>query len=293
MNIYDSFMYFDEDMMLDLRFNILNKDVKKFIISESKFTHNGTKRTLKFNINNFKKFKDKIEYVVVENLPESIEDINENDSIDTKNSKILTNALKRENHQRNMLMKGIKDVQDEDVIIVSDTDEIPNLENFKYTSKLNFFVQKMIYYKFNLEHPGINWVGSRACKKKHLQSPQWLRNIKDKSYPFWRLDTIFSKKKYSDINFIQNGGWHFTSIKSPKDIYVKLSNFLHHLEFEESGLKLEDMNKMVEEKKVLYDHSSDKKKNKWKSSASLIKITDDELPEFLIKNKDKYLNWFD
>ena len=293
MNIYDCFMYFDEDMMLDLRFNILDKYVKKFVISESKFTHNGTKRDLKFNINNFKRFKDKIEYIVVENLPENIEKINESDSTNTKNSKILTNALKRENHQRNMLMNGINKTHDEDIVIISDTDEIPNLDNFNYNAKLNFFVQKMIYYKFNLEHPGINWVGSRACKKKHLLSPQWLRNIKDKSYPFWRFDIFFSKKKYSNINFIKNGGWHFTSIKSPKDIYIKLSNFLHHLEFEESGLKLDDMNKMVKEKKVLYDHSSDKRKNKWKSSASLVKIKDKELPEFLINNKEKYKSWFD
>ena len=293
MNIFDCFMYFDEDMMLDLRFNILNKYVKKFIISESKFTHNGTKRNLKFDINNFKRFKDKIEYIVVEDLPKNIEEIKEEDSTNIKNSKILTNALKRENYQRNMLVKGLKDVADEELVIISDTDEIPNLNKFKYKSKLNFFIQKMIYYKFNLEHPGIDWVGSRACKKKHLLSPQWLRNIKDKSYPLWRFDIIFSKKKYSNINFIRDGGWHFTSIKSPKDIYLKLSNFLHHLEFEESGLKLEDMNKMVKEKKVLYDHSSDKRKSKWKSSASLVKIMDSELPKFLIDNKTKYQNWFD
>ena len=53
MNIYDCFMYFDEDLLLDLRFNILNKYVKKFVITEATYTHNGAKKKLKFDINQF------------------------------------------------------------------------------------------------------------------------------------------------------------------------------------------------------------------------------------------------
>ena len=66
-----------------------------------------------------------------------------------------------------------------------------------------------------------------------------VRNIKGKKYPFWRLDTLFSKKIY-ELDIIKDGGWHFTSIRSPEK-FIKNSNFLHHLEFEESGLKVEDM----------------------------------------------------
>jgi Glycosyltransferase family 17. len=62
-------MYFDEDMLLDLRFHYLNQFVKKFVITEATYTHNGTKKKLNFDINKFKKFKDKITYIVVENQP--------------------------------------------------------------------------------------------------------------------------------------------------------------------------------------------------------------------------------
>ena len=85
--------------------------------------------------------------------------------------------------------------------------------------------------------------------KKDLLGFQWLRNIKSKVYPFWRLDTLFSNKRYMNIEIIKNGGWHFTSIKKPKEIFYKLSNFMHHLEFEESGLTLKDMENMVNQKK--------------------------------------------
>ena len=64
--------------------------------------------------------------------------------------------------------------------------------------------------------PNYKWMGTRACKKKFLKSPQWLRNIKGKSYPFWRLDTFFSEKKYMNVDFVKDGGWHFTSIKKLK-----------------------------------------------------------------------------
>ena len=89
----------------------------------------------------------------------------------------------------------------------------------------------MFYYKFNLKHPTLTWVGSKACKKKDLISPQSIRNIKSKIYPLWRLDVYFSKDKYFNLNFVDNGGWHFTNLKTPEDIHFKLSNFLHHHEY--------------------------------------------------------------
>ena len=69
MKIIDCFMYFDEDLVLDLRLNILNSIVDKFVIVESKIDHAGNHKKLNFNINNFTKFKDKIEYFVLEELP--------------------------------------------------------------------------------------------------------------------------------------------------------------------------------------------------------------------------------
>jgi beta-1,4-mannosyl-glycoprotein beta-1,4-N-acetylglucosaminyltransferase len=293
MNVYDCFMYYDEDLILDLRLNLLNKYVNKFVIVESKFTHSGKKRNLRFDIKNFQKFKDKIIYIPVDTLPEGIEEIKISDSEDQKNSKILTNALRRENFQRNQIELGLKDCNENDLIIVSDVDDIPNLENFSHKNKISVFYQKMFYYKFNLKHPSLNFIGSKACKKKYLKSPQWLRNIKSKIYQYWRIDVFFSKKKYFDLNFVDNGGWHFSSLKNAEGIHFKMSNFLHHLEYEESKTNLEDIEKLIKEKKIVYDHRNDKKNEKYKSSIYLIKVDNKELPNYLIKNKEKYIEFFD
>ena len=94
----------------------------------------------------------------------------------------------------------------------------------------------MFYYKFNLIYPEISWSGSKICKIKHLINPQWLRNIKTRKYPIWRFDILFSQKKYNKIQIIENGGWHFTNIKTPQEIHHKMKN-LHHFEYENSGLK--------------------------------------------------------
>ena len=293
MRIFDCFMYFDEDVVLDLRLNYLNNHVDKFVIVESKYAHNGKKRDLKFDINNFKSFKDKIEYIVVDKNPTDLEELYNKDNVEIKNSKILGNALKRENYQRNMISKGLDKALSDDVIIISDVDEIPKLNNINFSKKLNIFEQDMFYYKFNLKQPNLKWLGSRACKKKYLISPQWIRNIKDKSYPLWRIDVLFSKNKYFKVNIIQNGGWHFSSVKTPENIIHKLSSFLHHLEYEESNIDINSLKNKMKKKKVLYDHSTDKKSNKWESNVSLVKSEDDELPEYLIKNKDKYIKWLD
>jgi len=293
MNIVDCFMYFDEDMILDIRLNILDKYVSHFLICEANFNHNGTKRDLRFNINNFSKFRKKITYIPLDTQPANLRIINQDDTRLVKNSKILDNALLRENFQRNFLQNKIKDFNEDDLIIISDLDEIPNLKNFKYKNKITFFEQKMFYYKLNLIHQNFFWYGSKICKKKHLISPQWLRNIKSKKYSFWRLDTYFSKTKYNNIGFIQDGGWHFTNIKSPEKIDFKMKNFLHHLEYEESGLGVEDVKKIMEEKKVFYDHSADKKQKKWNAGANLIKENDSSLPDYIILNKEKFKNWLD
>jgi beta-1,4-mannosyl-glycoprotein beta-1,4-N-acetylglucosaminyltransferase len=293
MSIFDCFMYYDEDLVLDLRLNILDKYVKKFVIVESCFTHSGKKRNFNFNINKFQKFKDRIIYIQVENLPKTIKEYKLTDNEEIKNSAILDNALERENFQRNQIFKGLSSCEDNDLVIVGDIDEIPNMENFKYKNKISIFLQKMFYYKFNLKHPTLTWVGSKACKKKNLISPQWLRNISPKKYPFWRLDTLFSNKKYLNLNVIVNGGWHFTNIKKPEDVHFKLSNFLHHLEYEKSKISLEALKKIINDKKVFYDHNADKRDNKWSASISLIKAYESELPSYLLQNKQKYSEFLD
>jgi beta-1,4-mannosyl-glycoprotein beta-1,4-N-acetylglucosaminyltransferase len=228
-------MFFDEEMLLDLRLNTLNKFVDKFVIVESSYTHSGKDKKLIFDINKYSKFKDKIHYIVLKDPPYGIEETNRNDDEGEVSRKEILNALKRENLQRDTILDGLKDADKNDWVIISDLDEIPNLENLNFSNiknKIIFFKQKVFYYKLNLELKTLRWIGSKACRKKDLKSPQWLRNIKDKIYSKWRLDILFSEKKYSDIYFIENGGWHFSFVKKPKDIEKKLKSYLHHREYD-------------------------------------------------------------
>ena len=137
-------------------------------------------------------------------------------------------------------------------------------------------------------------MGSKICKKKHLRSPQWLRNIKPKNYSWWRIDTLFSNKKYIDINFIENGGWHFSNIKKPEEIDYKMKNFAHHLEYEQSEMNIDKLKKNIKEKKFFYNHFADKSdSNKVGYEVKLENLDLDKLPEYLNKNKLRYKEWID
>ena len=97
MKIFDCFMYFDEDLILNIRLNCLNKYVDKFVIVESIFNHKGIKRKPKFNINKFKKFKKKIKYILLKKQPNNLQKILKTDNEEKKTIKYIMNAVKREN----------------------------------------------------------------------------------------------------------------------------------------------------------------------------------------------------
>ena len=113
MKIYDCFSYWDEDLLVDLRLNILDKDVDYFVIVEGNKTWQNNSKNLQFDIEKFKKFKDKIIYIPVEDMPDG------------------DNPWIRENFQRNCITRGLKNSGEDDLIIISDADEIPNLNNIK------------------------------------------------------------------------------------------------------------------------------------------------------------------
>jgi len=296
MNIYDCFMYFDEDLLLDLRLNSLNKFVKKFVISEATYTHNGNKKDLKFDINKFQKFKDKIVYLIVDNQPTNILDLIEGESKEKKGEKLILNGMARDYFQRENLKRGLAGINDEDLVLISDLDEIPNFKELNFTKIKNnilIFEQKMFYYKLNLFYSDFTWLGTKATKYKNFISPQWLRNIKGKNYSKWRIDTWFSKKKYSNLLFIKNGGWHFTCLRTPEELEKKLLNFAHHYEYEESGLKISDLKKLINEKRVMYDHNVDQKGYKWSGKSILRKLDEKLLPDYVSSNISKYSEWLD
>jgi beta-1,4-mannosyl-glycoprotein beta-1,4-N-acetylglucosaminyltransferase len=289
-------MFFDEEMLLDLRLNTLNKFVDKFVIVESSYTHSGKDKKLIFDINKYSKFKDKIHYMVLKDPPHGIEEANSNDDEGEVSRKEILNALKRENLQRDTILDGLKDADKNDWVIISDLDEIPNLENLNFSNiknKIIFFKQKVFYYKLNLELKTLRWIGSKACRKKDLKSPQWLRNIKDKIYSKWRLDILFSEKKYSDIYFIENGGWHFSFVKKPEDIEKKLKSYLHHREYDIDPLGVDKIENLINSKSVIYDHRVDQTQYKFGGGQMLEKIDTRFLPSYISSNKDKYLEWLE
>jgi len=295
MKIFDCTNYFNEDMMYGLRLKILDKYVDKFVVAEARYSHSGEPKKLNFDINRYPNFKDRIIYIVVDNEPDDLSDLKDL-SYDQAQGMKRMNSLKRIKQQYDALSKGIKDASQDDLIILSDCDEIPNLENLEQLDfhKILIFKQLLFYYKFDLHHDEMTWHGSKGCLKKDLKTFNWLRNVKNKKYNFLRIDTYFSKNKYINIKIIENGGWHFTNIKSPKDIVMKLSNFGEHNEFEMSDIDVEKMTKLVKERKVYFNHTADKSDlNKYSYGHQLKKIDKDLLPKYLVDNYSKFKDWFE
>ena len=271
MNIIDCFMYFDEDHLLEIRLNTLYEHVKKFVIVEANLDHAGNSRTPLFDIKKFSKYQNKIHYILVKDLPRHNDFYKKN----------WGPAWRRENFQRNALSKGFKDCGPDDLIMISDLDEIPNPKSiYKFTSKNKYgcFVQKNFLYKLNLlniDKP--RWFGTRICKKKDLKSPQWLREIKAIKRPFYK----FYKPQF-DI-FIEEGGWHFSSVKSTEGIYKKLNSYAEQQFNNENFKNLSVIEKKIKNKEDLFNRNYNYK---------TIKI-DNTYPNFIVENKEslkKYIN---
>ena len=268
--IYDCFSYWDEDLLLDLRLNILDKHVDFFVIVEGNKTWQNNSKNLRFDINRFSKFKEKIIYVPVTNMPDGI------------------NPYLRENFQRNSIMRGLEKCKDDDFIIISDLDEIPNPDRLKkFNKKMRYAVFKQIhfYYKFNLKSENEPfWFGSRICVKKYLKSPQWLRDLKFKKRPFWRLDKLRLN------NIINDGGWHFCNLKKPEQLLYKYKNLCEtndpinfNERIDKKYLSLESINKMITEKKDIIGRNHNYKK---------VSI-DKSFPSYLIDNISNYKECID
>ena len=297
MRIFDCFMFYDEEVVLDIRLNSLKNFVDCFVIVESKFYHNGKKRNLKFNIDNFPKFKDKIIYIVQDEEPLNLETVKKEDDEGTKSYKFIFNSHKRENFQRNLISKGLNKSNEDDLIMISDVDEIPNLKDLnvaKVNNKLVIFEQNIFYYKLNRYLEGFTWHGTKACKKKNLKSPQWIRNVKNKKFGFWRLDTFFSENKYINKIFIKNGGWHFSNLKNPEDIENKLKSYLHHRDFDVEKIDLKEISKLMKNNETIYDMFADKREKKFSENKRKLNLyPKNKLPQYVLNNENKFKEWLD
>ncbi len=264
MAIYDCFQYFNEDHIVDLRLNILNEYVDYFIISESTKTHQGKKKEINFDIKKFSKFRHKIKLIVADYKEEI------NFTKHTGGESLI------EQHQRNSLIEGLKNASSDDLVILSDSDEIPDLTKLsEINNKKKFiaFSQKMFMYKLNLQNLNeSNWIGSKITKVKHLKSMQEFRNMKFKNYPFWRIDKLNQQIIY--------GGWHFSFLQTPEQILEKIKSYSHG-EFNSEDLKKEEIEEKIINNVDIFDRGTTLKK---------INI-DNTYPKYIVANKDKYLNW--
>ena len=165
MKIFDCTTYFNEPLIMDVRFNVLDKYVEKFIIVESTYSHSGTKKEINFDKNLYSKFKNKIQHVIIDKEPDIMIDVSNNNEQEAKRM----NSIFRIEQQRNEAVKACNNASEEDYIFYSDNDEIPNLEKLDINnikSKFLIFEQKLFYYKFNLLNDRIFWYGTKGVKKK-------------------------------------------------------------------------------------------------------------------------------
>jgi len=266
MAIYDCFQFFNEEEVLDIRLNTLSRFVDYFIITESIYDHQGNIRELTFNKKKFEKFNNKINYIVVKDIPNNI----------IKKHQGGHSLI--EQYQRNSIMKGLEKSNREDLIIISDVDEIPDLRKLSLYNKKNYavFSQKMFNFKINLMNiTESEWHGSRMCLKKNLISPQWLRSVKFKRYPFWRFDKI------RNLQIIKNGGWHFSYLQKVDLIIKKIKSFSHG-EFNNSSIINANLiNEKISKGIDIFDRNIKYQK---------VEI-DSSFPEYISNNIEKFRDW--
>ena len=262
--IYDCFTYFNEDLILKIRFNILYDKVDYFVIIEGNRTNSGKLKKKNFNINKFSKFKKKIRYFFIQNMPKKF------------------SSWELENFQRNQILLGLKDARNQDLILISDCDEIPDLNRIKnvkrFDNNIFAFEQKCFYYKLNLLNPRSNpWYGTKLITYDFLKkfTPQKIRNYKVKQYPFWRID------KPRNLIIIKKAGWHFSFLNNFKNISLKLQSFAH----------TEYNKKKFTDKKMIATNVNNHR-DLFNSSIKLKKIIiGNSYPEYIKKNKKKLRKW--
>ncbi len=274
--IYDCFCYCNEDMLLELRFETLWDYVDYFVISEAVYTQVGNPKPLNFDINNFSKYQEKIRYLVVDHFPEGPMDF-----------------WKNENYQRNYLINGLHDAQDQDWILVSDLDEIPRPETIAQFNPQRFkradFEQRAYVYRLNNlsvlpnDQPAF-WPGSKVTTFKYLknffETVTAVRSYKSAGI-FRSLRRAFFRKFQTQI--IHNGGWHFTWMFTLKNLILKMENIA-----EQAGNRQELKDPAYIEQQI--NAGLDIVNPKSRYLAQELKLP--QFPRCLVENQLKYSSWF-
>ena len=119
------------------------------------------------------------------------------------------------------------------------------------------------------------WMGTKICQKKYLKSPQWLRNIKTKKRPFWK----FYKPKEPQLIF--DGGWHFSFLKKPRDISIKIKAYSHQEFYKDEFVNEEKIAERIKNRTDIFDRNYKYEKVD----------LDNTFPRYILENISKYQNW--
>lgn len=297
MKIYDCFTFFNELDLLEIRLNILNEDVDYFVLVEASKTHSGKEKNLFFEANKerFSGFSKKIIHIIVDDMPE----------IKNGNRWVL------ENFQRNAIMRGLSDCENEDIVLISDLDEIPNLENIKKIKSslvinkksdflYNFYIKIKNYFN-NLKISNnliklivrvINHFSVKTNKLVMFQQKVFYYYLNGFQHDRWfgtravlfknligQYNSSPQQVRMSMANVtIKNGGWHFSYLFNPEGIINKIKSFAHS-EFDQ----LEYVNIDYIEKKIINGEDMFGRREKVK----YIKV-DSSYPKFIFDNQEKY-----
>lgn len=216
--IFDCFPFFNELEVLELRLNILYNYIDKFVIVEGNKTHTGGAKEFIFeqNKSRYEKFLDKIIYIKVDDFP-SLEDSKASDD---------GNKWLYENYQRDAIMRGLVDCKDDDVIITSDCDEIPNPETIKrYRSGVCSLVQYRFKYNYNTLVINAPYSKSaKICRYSELKNPKKYVSEKHLKFCLYSKYGLPTYLRFIRGKKLKNGGWHFGYIGDISGIRNKINS---------------------------------------------------------------------
>lgn len=278
MKVFDSFRFYNELELLEVRLNVLNDVIDYFVLTESPVTVSGNEKPLYYleNKDRFEKFNHKIIHNVVEEIPNDFSDYLDKKPYHTAYKSIDQNCgqpyidipirYQRDIFSRNSTVYGILSgkVKDDDIIITSDADEIINplvLEDLDWFDPTNHYVclQRAFYYKFNFLYME-DWMGSRVCSWKMLKetSVNDLRQIHQQAYR------------------IENAGWHWSFFGDADTFRSKISAY------GDCHMNIPSVTDNAEEKiENGYDPLN-------RGGSLQVVPIDDSYPEYIIKNQEKY-----
>jgi hypothetical protein len=280
--IYDTFTFFNEIELLELRLHELADVVDKFVLVEATRTHANQPKPLHYAENKarFSAFHDKIMHIVVDDMPDS------------------SDAWVLERHQRNCIVRALDRCRPDDLILVSDADEIARASAVQEASD---------------RVRAARWRGANVVRGAFRSRPAttWFRKRVRRINPFiWRFEQDFycyflncvlhsgphwcgtrmlqfrdfttaDEARYSGYHTVKNGGWHFSYMGGVERIQQKLTSFCHR---EMDTPEYTDPNRIaarIASGQDLFDRSD---------QYTFVEL-DERFPRYVLENRDKFAGW--